>query len=217
MNTACEYLGLANLDELDFNKGGGLLPAVIQDADSGTVLMVGYMNREALEATLSRGRVVFFSRSKGRLWEKGETSGHTLQLGRIRVDCDGDTLLVTAWPTGATCHLGHRSCFGDYAWASAPGFLTQLEQIISDRIARQPQGSYTTKLLAAGRTRIAQKVGEEALEAALAGVGGTDEELIAETADLLYHVLVLLKARGLALEGVLSELQSRHTRAGTPS
>jgi phosphoribosyl-ATP pyrophosphohydrolase/phosphoribosyl-AMP cyclohydrolase len=205
-------INFANLDSLDFAKGGGLLPAVIQHAGREAVLMLGYMNRDALVATLARRRVVFFSRSRGRLWEKGETSGHSLQLEDILADCDGDTLLVRAWPRGPVCHLGHDSCFGDGAQieSDSHAFLTTLEGVIDDRITQRPEGSYTAKLLAAGWARIAQKVGEEGLEVAIATVQGSDAEVVEESADLLYHLLVLLRSRGLRLERVLKELEARH-------
>jgi phosphoribosyl-AMP cyclohydrolase / phosphoribosyl-ATP pyrophosphohydrolase len=208
---------LGDLDSLNFDKGGGLLPAVVQHADTGAVLTLGYMNREALVATLNRRRVVFFSRSKGRLWEKGETSGDTLDLNQILVDCDRDTLLVAARPRGPVCHLGSGTCFGDAttAVADGPAFLWALERVISDRAAARPDGSYTAKLLSSGWAKIAQKVGEEGLETAIAGVGGRDSEVVDEVADLLYHVLVLLKARGLSLESVLNELRARHTARAT--
>ncbi len=205
-------VNLTNLDALDFGKSGGLLPAVVQHAGDDTVLMLGYMNREALVTTLARRRVVFFSRSKGRLWEKGETSGHSLELDEIRSDCDLDALLVRAWPRGPICHSGSSSCFGDAARAESQpvAFLATLERVIDDRLARRPAGSYTAQLLSQGPTRIAQKVGEEGVEVALAAARGNDREVIDEVADLLYHVLVLLKARGLTLGEVLRELQARH-------
>ena len=208
-----------DLDGLDFAKGGGLLPAIVQHADTGVVLMLGYMSPEALQATLARRRVVFFSRSRQRLWEKGETSGHALELDAIALDCDGDALLVTARPRGPVCHLGAGSCFGDVRRA-APGqigFLATLEEVIAERVSRRPEGSYTAKLLASGRKRVAQKVGEEGLEVALAAAGGTDAEVIGEVSDLLYHVLVLLKARGIKLERVVAELRGRHTASGARS
>jgi len=208
-------LSLADIDTLDFDKSGGLLPAVVQHAASGAVLMLGYMNREALRETLTRQRVVFFSRSRGCLWEKGETSGHTLQLAGVRSDCDRDTLLVTALPAGPVCHLGTPTCFGDAATTAAGplSFLGVLEEVIAQRLADRPQGSYSARLYAEGPKRIAQKVGEEGLEVALAAAAGTDEELIAESADLLYHLLLLLKSRGLRLAQVVAELQSRHGAA----
>jgi phosphoribosyl-ATP pyrophosphohydrolase/phosphoribosyl-AMP cyclohydrolase len=205
-------LGFPDLDSLDFAKGGGLLPSVIQHADTGSVLMLGYMNREALVATLARRRVVFFSRNKGRLWEKGETSGHALELVEIHRDCDADALLVRARPRGPVCHSGAGSCFGEGPLENDDGtsFLVTLEETIGERIATRPEGSYTAKLLAQGWARIAQKVGEEALEAAIAGAGGSDAEVVEEVSDLVYHVLVMLKARGLSLERVSEELRSRH-------
>lgn len=200
-----------DIDRLDFAKDGGLLPTIVQHTHTGTVLMLGYMNRDALAATLARGRVVFFSRSKHRLWEKGETSGHYLEVTAIHADCDHDALLIAARPHGPTCHLGTASCFGPEAPTDAASlsFLAELESTIADRIAERPEGSYTARLVAGGLKRIAQKVGEEGLEVALAAAGGTDNELIAESADLLYHLLVLLKAHGLTLNRVVAELQAR--------
>jgi phosphoribosyl-ATP pyrophosphohydrolase/phosphoribosyl-AMP cyclohydrolase len=210
-------VNFTNLDRLDFGKGGGLLPAVVQHARSGTVLMVGYMNRDAIVATLTRGRVVFFSRSQGKLWEKGEGSGHSLELEEIRSDCDHDTLLVRAWPKGPVCHLGDSTCFGDATdiESDSLAFLTTLEGVIDERFTNRPEGSYTAKLFSAGWTRIGQKVGEEGVEVALAAGGGSDQEVIDEVADLLYHVLVLLRVRGLKLERVLRELEARHTPVPT--
>ena len=207
-------LGIADLATLDFDKAGGLLPAIIQHAHSGAVLMLGYMNREALRETLTRQRVVFFSRSRQCLWEKGETSGHTLRLAAIPADCDRDTLLVSALPTGPVCHLGSATCFGDAVPAAAArlAFLGALEGIIARRIDDRPEGSYTARLYAQGPKRIAQKVGEEGLEVALAAVIEADDELIGESADLLFHLLLLLKSRGLQLEQVVAELESRHAR-----
>jgi phosphoribosyl-ATP pyrophosphohydrolase/phosphoribosyl-AMP cyclohydrolase len=190
-----------------------LLPAVVQDAGSGAVLMLAYMNREALTATRSSGRVTFWSRSKSRLWVKGETSGHFLELVSISADCDRDALLILAKPTGPVCHLGTRTCWGEHAPQSAAergGFLAELERVIAHRIAVRPPGSYTAKLLAEGTRRIAQKVGEEGLELALAGAVGSDREIIGEAADLLYHTLLLLKVRGLSLSQVILELEARH-------
>jgi phosphoribosyl-AMP cyclohydrolase / phosphoribosyl-ATP pyrophosphohydrolase len=217
-------LCLADLATLDFEKSGGLLPAIIQHAQGGAVLMLGYMNREALRATLTRRRVVFFSRSRDRLWEKGETSGHTLELLDARTDCDRDTLLLTALPAGPVCHTGAATCFGEEAASGgAPGgagagslaFLGALQAIIAQRIAERPEGSYTARLYAQGPKRLAQKVGEEGLEVALAAAAEGDDKVIAESADLLYHLLLLLKSRGLGLERVVAELESRHrTRRG---
>lgn len=205
-------LRLADIDTLAFAKGDGLLPAVVQHAVTGAVLMVGYMNREALRETLSRRHVVFFSRSKQRLWEKGETSGHFLELDNIRTDCDRDALLVTARPLGPVCHQGTTTCFGDDPVTSGEqlAFLATLESVIEKRIAQSPQGSYTARLFAEGPRRIAQKVGEEGLEVALAAVAETDDKVVAESADLIFHLLVLLRSRGLSFQGVVAELQSRH-------
>ncbi len=223
MSPSTVLVGDSDIDSLDFGKDGGLLPAVIQDADSGSVLMVGYMNREALRETFARGRVVFFSRSKQRLWEKGETSGHSLDLVAVRTDCDRDALLVKARPRGPVCHLGTATCFGDgpafdAEATAAPhplAFLSALEGVIERRIAERPEGSYTARLFAQGPKRIAQKVGEEGLEVALAAVAEPDEKVLAESADLLYHLLVLLKSRGLPLARVVAELESRHAGKAT--
>ncbi|MEP6883174.1 MAG: bifunctional phosphoribosyl-AMP cyclohydrolase/phosphoribosyl-ATP diphosphatase HisIE [Gammaproteobacteria bacterium] len=198
---------------LDWAKGGGMLPAIVQDAGTGAVLMLGYMNPEALAATRASGRVTFWSRSKRRLWTKGETTGHFLELKHIAVDCDGDTLLVLAAPSGPACHLGTATCWGEHAPQSAVqplAFLGALEQIVTERIATRPSGSYTATLLSQGTRRIAQKVGEEGLELALAAVVQADAEIIGEAADLLYHVLILLKVKNLSLAQVAAELESRH-------
>ncbi len=205
-------LELADVDGLDFGKHGGLLPAIVQHAGSGAVLMLGYMNRDALRASLTRRRVVFFSRSRQRLWEKGETSGHVLELAQIRADCDRDALLATAWPRGPVCHLGTSSCFGEAPRTTAEqlAFLDTLAQVIGERMVARPESSYTARLVAGGAKRVAQKVGEEGLEVALAGAGGSDAEVVAEAADLLYHLLVLLRIRALPLERVVGELRARH-------
>jgi phosphoribosyl-ATP pyrophosphohydrolase/phosphoribosyl-AMP cyclohydrolase len=197
---------------IDFGKGDGLVPAIVQDADSGAVLMLGYMNREALEQTLARKRAVFFSRSKQRLWEKGETTGHTLDVVDVITDCDNDTLLVIAKPRGPACHNGTLTCFGDEArHASAPlSFLAKLEGVIAQRATQKPEDSYTARLLGKGISKVAQKVGEEGVETALAGAGESEQKLIEESADLLFHLLVLLRARGLKLSQVVSQLESRH-------
>jgi phosphoribosyl-ATP pyrophosphohydrolase/phosphoribosyl-AMP cyclohydrolase len=198
---------------VDWGKGDGLIPAIVQDANDGAVLMLGYMNREALAETQASKRVTFWSRSKRRLWTKGETSGNFLKLREIAVDCDGDTLLVLAEPEGPACHTGTRTCWGDDAPRAAAeqlGFLCRLEQVIEQRIAARPEGSYTTKLLAEGTRRIAQKVGEEGLELALAAVAQSDEEVIGEAADLLYHAMVLLQVKELSLARVVAELEARH-------
>jgi phosphoribosyl-AMP cyclohydrolase / phosphoribosyl-ATP pyrophosphohydrolase len=208
---------VSGLDELDWNKGQGLLPAIVQDDVDGSVLMLGYMNREALAATQAGGRVTFFSRSKQRLWTKGETSGHFLDVRAIAADCDGDALLILAHPSGPACHRGTRTCFGADAPQSAAqpyGFLGVLTQTIRQRMDARPPGSYTAELLEAGPRRIAQKVGEEGLELALASVAQGDEDVIAEAADLLYHVVLLLEAKGLSLARVVDELAARGHDAG---
>ena len=207
-------LELGDVEQLDFTKGDGLLPAVVQHAETGAVLMLGYMNADALKSTLTSRRVVFFSRSRQRLWEKGETSGHTLLLSEIRTDCDRDSLLVLARPAGPTCHLGTASCFGDIPPSFEPplAFLSVLENLIQQRITERPSDSYTARLMESGIKRVAQKVGEEGLEVALAGAGGTGDEVVAESADLLYHLFVLLRARGLSLEQVAAELRARHAK-----
>lgn len=191
--------------ELDWEKGGGLLPAIVQDARTLRVLMLGYMDRAALDATLASRRVTFFSRSKGRLWTKGESSGHVLELVSLDADCDGDTLLVLANPHGPTCHLQRESCF-----PSAPGStLADLSALVERRAAERPEGSYTTQLFDGGVRRIAQKVGEEGVETALAAVAEDDDALLGEGADLLFHLLVLLRARGLGLGEVEEKLRTR--------
>jgi phosphoribosyl-ATP pyrophosphohydrolase/phosphoribosyl-AMP cyclohydrolase len=200
--------------KIDFAKGDGLVPAIVQDADTGAVLMLAYMNREALEQTLSRKRAVFFSRSKQRLWEKGETTGHTLDVVDVLSDCDNDTLLVTARPRGPACHNGTLTCFGDEPRTAATslGFLAKLEAVIAQRASEKPDASYTAKLLAKGLNKVAQKVGEEGVETALAGVNESDQKLVEESADLLFHLLVLLRARGVKLEQVVQQLEARHRK-----
>jgi phosphoribosyl-ATP pyrophosphohydrolase/phosphoribosyl-AMP cyclohydrolase len=207
-----------DVESLRWNPADGLIPVVVQDSATGMVLMQAWMNRDALRATLERGRVVFFSRSKQRLWEKGESSGHTLNLVDINTDCDQDSLLVSALPLGPTCHTGTTSCFGNEARSKAGqlAFLAKLQQIISQRMIASTDGSYTARLFASGTKRIAQKVGEEGLEVALAGVGESDVALLGESADLIYHLLVLLRVRGLGLEQVVAELQQRHA-ASSPA
>lgn len=203
---------LADIDGLDWDKGAGLLPAVVQHSRSGVVLMVGYMNREALAETLRGGRVVFYSRTKRRLWLKGETSGHFLTVDSVTGDCDHDALLIGAQPAGPVCHTGDPTCFHGQPASAASGlaFLDSLEQVIAQRMAEQPEGSYTARLLSQGARRVAQKVGEEGLEVALAAVAEDSEHLVSESADLLYHLLLMLKSRNLSLREVVSELEKRH-------
>ncbi len=204
-DTAADATIVFDIDGLDWRKQDDLLPAIVQDADTHRVLMLGYMSREALARTLETRQVTFFSRSKGRLWTKGESSGHVLALVAIEADCDRDTLLVQARPQGPTCHLGTVSCF-----PSAPGdTLGELQALIRTRHAERPAGSYTTKLFDAGIKRIAQKVGEEGLETALAAVVEDDAPLLGEAADLLYHLIVLLQARGLSLDDARAVLDQR--------
>jgi phosphoribosyl-ATP pyrophosphohydrolase/phosphoribosyl-AMP cyclohydrolase len=203
---------MTTLQELKWEQSG-LLPAIVQHCHTGSVLMLAYMNREALELTRSSGRVTFWSRSRGRLWTKGETSGNYLELRQIAADCDGDAILVLADPKGPACHLGTATCWGENAPRAAAervGFLSVLEQIILQRIEVRPKGSYTAQLLAEGLRRIAQKVGEEGLELALAGVAGSEQEIIGEAADLLYHTLLLLQVKHLSLAHIVAELEARH-------
>lgn len=204
---------IEDINTLDWSKNEGLLPAIVQDAGSARVLMLGYMNREALRATLAKHKVTFFSRSKQRLWTKGETSGHFLNLISVQADCDNDTLLITALPDGPTCHTGTDSCFGEVDTdASALSFLTKLESIIAQRVRERPDGSYTARIWAEGPNRIAQKVGEEGVEVALAAVTQPDDRLIGESADLLFHLALLLKSRNLSLRDAVAELERRHTQ-----
>ncbi len=199
---------------LDWNKGDGLIPAVIQHFSTAQVLMLGYMNRDALRTTTQTGRVTFFSRTKNRLWTKGETSGNFLEVVNIAVDCDNDSLLITAKPTGPVCHRGTRSCFADDTTplraAESFEFLRQLESVIAQRIAERPEGSYTARLWNEGPTRMAQKVGEEGVEVALAAATQQDEQLVEESADLLFHLALLLKSRNRSLSNVVQVLQLRH-------
>ncbi|MCP2679699.1 bifunctional phosphoribosyl-AMP cyclohydrolase/phosphoribosyl-ATP diphosphatase HisIE [Maricaulaceae bacterium NA33B04] len=196
-------------NEIDFEKSGGLVPAIIQHADTGEVLMLGYMNEEAYEATLAKKVATFWSRTKNRPWTKGETSGNTLDLVSVAVDCDRDTLLVKARPQGPTCHTGTKSCFGE-----APGpdlaFLGALQVIVDQRASEAPEDSYTAKLLSRGVLKCAQKVGEEGVEVALAATAEDDEALLGEAADLIYHLTVVLKARELSLKDVARVLEARH-------
>lgn len=194
----------------DFAKGDGLLPAIVQHAQSGEVLMLGYMDEAALARTRASGLVTFFSRSKQRLWTKGETSGDSLALVDIRLDCDADTFLVRAIPAGPTCHTGTSSCFGDDVKPSL-GFLAELDALVASRHAERPDGSYTTKLFDGGIRRMAQKVGEEGVEAALAAVAEDDDALIGEAADLVFHLMVVLRARGIGFDAIAAKLAARHT------
>jgi phosphoribosyl-ATP pyrophosphohydrolase/phosphoribosyl-AMP cyclohydrolase len=190
----------------------GLLPAIVQDAFDGRVLMLAWMNPEALDRSLKSGLVTFWSRSRQQFWTKGETSGNRLRLVAVHADCDSDCLLVLARPEGPACHRGTATCFdGEEPVGPGLAFLAGLERLVAERDAQRPEDSYTSRLLAAGVARIAQKVGEEGVETALAAVAGEPEELAAEAADLLYHLLVLLRARGLQLADVVGVLKSRHS------
>jgi len=199
------------IDNLAWEKMDDLIPAIVQDAFDGSVLMQGFMNREALSVTLDSGKVTFWSRSRQELWTKGETSGNYLDLVDVHVDCDRDCLLVRARPEGPTCHLGTDTCFdGQGRVIPELAFLAELERVIAERDENRPEGSYTTTLFESGVKRIAQKVGEEGVETALAAVAGDDEELLNESADLVYHLLVLLRSRQLGLGSMLDVLKARH-------
>lgn len=200
---------------LDFDKMGGLLPAVIQDNVTGQVLMLGYMNQEALEKTQQDGLVTFFSRSKNRLWTKGETSGNTLEVISIAEDCDNDSLLIKVKANGPTCHTGSTSCFGEEKATKkikAIQFIAQLEEVIQQRKSNPAEGSYTNFLFDKGINKIAQKVGEEAVETVIDAVAGKIDTMKGEAADLLYHLLVLLAASGLELADVVKVLEERHKK-----
>jgi phosphoribosyl-ATP pyrophosphohydrolase/phosphoribosyl-AMP cyclohydrolase len=195
---------------IDFDKNDGLVPAIIQDATTKNVLMLGYMNREAYETTISSGKVTFFSRSRQCLWTKGETSGNYLHLVSIQEDCDHDTLLVKVHPEGPTCHTGTDTCWGETNDRNPLLFLTELQDFIEKRHEEMPEGSYTTSLFRDGLNRMAQKVGEEALEAVIEATNGTNERLVYEGSDMLYHLIVLLTSKGLRIEDLARELMERH-------
>lgn len=199
----------ADIGSLDWNKVDGLIPAIVQDAATRQVLMLGFMSREALTATLRDGRATFYSRTRQRLWQKGETSGHFLAVRSVHEDCDGDTLLILADPAGPTCHFGTESCFGGDNSAGAV-WLDELSRIVNDRRTADAAESYTARLLRDGPVRIAQKVGEEAVELALAAALGDNKGCIEEAADLLYHLAVLMEARGFSWSDVSAKLRERH-------
>lgn len=198
------------LMEIDFEKQGGLVPAIIQDSITNNVLMLGYMNQEAYEQTIKTGKVTFWSRSRQCLWTKGETSGNFLNLVSIKSDCDNDTLLVRVNPVGPACHLGTDTCWGEKNQANPLLFLTELQDFINKRHEEMPEGSYTTSLFNKGVNKMAQKVGEEAVETIIEATNGNDEKLVYESSDLLYHLIVLLTSKGLRIEDVAKELQMRH-------
>jgi phosphoribosyl-ATP pyrophosphohydrolase/phosphoribosyl-AMP cyclohydrolase len=195
---------------LDFEKLGGLVPAIVQDNATRRVLMLGFMNEDAYRITMDSGLVTFYSRTRNCLWTKGETSGNTLRVVDVRTDCDSDTLLIHAVPAGPTCHTGADTCFGE-ANDGDIFFLSTLQDFIARRKAEMPAGSYTTQLFADGLNRMAQKVGEEAVETVIEATNGSDDRLIYEAADLLYHLTVLLTAKGLRIEDLARELSRRHT------
>ena len=198
-----------NLDKIDWDKGDGLVPAIVQNSDNGQILMLAYMDRAALAQTISSKKVTFFSRSKNRLWTKGETSGNWLDYICGEMDCDADTLLIQARPQGPSCHTGSVTCFNDQT-PSNIGFLDQLGRLIAERHKTMPEGSYTTSLFSEGKARIAQKVGEEGVELALARMKDDSAEMASEAADLLFHMMVLLEDAGLSLADAINVLQDRY-------
>ena len=195
--------------KLDFEKMGGLIPAIVQDNDTNKVLMLGFMNEEAYEKTMQTGKVTFVSRTRNCLWTKGETSGNVLKVISVLVDCDNDTLLVKAHPTGPVCHTGADTCFGEKN-EEAIMFLKYLQNFIERRRQEMPEGSYTTSLFMKGINRMAQKVGEEAVETVIEATNGTDDRLIYEASDLIYHLIVLLTSKGMRIEDLAKELKKRH-------
>lgn len=195
--------------KLDFDKVGGLIPAIIQDNETNKVLMLGYMNEEALALTQKNGKVTFFSRTKNRLWTKGEESGNFLNVVSIKEDCDKDTLLIKVNPVGPVCHTGSDTCFEEKNVEDIM-FLKHLQQFIEKRHSEMPEGSYTTSLFQSGVNRMAQKVGEEAIESVIEACNGTDDRLIYESADMIYHLIVLLTSKGLSIEDLARELKKRH-------
>lgn len=196
--------------EIDFGKMNGLVPAIIQDASTKNVLMLGFMNKEAYDKTVETKKVTFYSRSRNCLWTKGETSGNFLNIVSIENDCDNDTLLIKVNPEGPVCHKGTDTCWGGSNEKNPLLFLTYLQDFINKRHEEMPEGSYTTSLFKDGLNRMAQKVGEEALEAVIEAVNGSDERLVYEASDMLYHLIVLLAGKGLRIEDVAAELQKRH-------
>ena len=196
--------------EIDFSKAGGLVPAIIQDADTRQVLMLGYMNQEAYDKTVRTGLVTFYSRTRQCLWTKGETSGNLLHVVSIKLDCDQDTLLIRVHPDGPVCHTGTDTCWAEENTRNPLLFLSELQDFIEQRHREMPEGSYTTSLFRDGLNRMAQKVGEEALELVIEATNGTDERMIYEGSDMLYHLIVLLTSKGLRIEQMAAELRERH-------
>ena len=197
--------------ELDFDKMNGLIPAIIQDNCTGKVLMLGFMNQEAYQQTKETGKVTFYSRTRQCLWTKGETSGHFLHVVSLLLDCDHDTLLIKVNPDGPVCHTGPDTCWGETNQAEDILFLKDLQDFIAQRHREMPEGSYTTSLFQSGVNKMAQKVGEEAVETVIEACNGTDERLIYEGADLLYHLIVLLTSKGYRIEDLVRELKERHS------
>ncbi len=202
---------LQNIDQIDFGKLNGLIPAVIQDNTSQKVLMVGFMNAEAIVKTQELGKVTFFSRTKNRLWTKGEESGNFLNVVSILVDCDNDTLLIKANPVGTVCHTGADTCFSEINKTGDVQFLSYLQDFIDKRKTEMPQGSYTTSLFESGTRKIAQKVGEEAVETIIGAMANDDDNFLYEAGDLLYHLIVLLSHKGYRIEDIIAELRRRHS------
>lgn len=194
---------------IDFDKMDGLVPAIIQDADTAKVLMLGFMNREAYDKTMETGKVTFYSRTRNRLWTKGEESGNFLHVVSVKADCDRDTLLIQVHPVGPVCHTGTDTCWGEKNEQPVM-FLKELQDFINVRHTEMPEGSYTTSLFRSGVNKMAQKVGEEAVETVIEACNGTDDRLIYESADLLYHLIVLLTSKGYSLEDIARELKERH-------
>jgi len=200
-----------NLSQINFTKGDGLVPVVVQDAYTHVVLMLGYMNAEAVSQTLEKGKVTFFSRSKNRLWTKGEESGNFLNLKELLIDCDNDTILAKAEPKGPTCHTGADTCFNE-SNAQRTGFIDYLRAVIAARKGTNPEESYTAKLFVKGINKVAQKVGEEAVELVIEAKDDNRDLFVGEAADLLFHYLVLLEAKEIPLEEIIGELESRHRK-----
>lgn len=196
--------------DIDFDKMNGLVPAIIQDERTLKVLMLGFMNEEAYRNTLASGKVTFYSRSRKCLWTKGETSGNFLNVVSVESDCDNDTLLIKAIPDGPVCHTGTDTCWGEDNTANPLTFMSALQDFIEKRHEEMPEGSYTTSLFKDGINRIAQKVGEEALEAVIEAVNGSDDRLVYEASDMFYHLIVLLTEKGIRIERIAEELRSRH-------
>lgn len=196
--------------KIDFDKLGGLVPAIIQDARTKNVLMLGFMNQEAYEKTVETGKVTFWSRTRNTLWTKGETSGNYLNVVSIQNDCDDDTLLIKVNPIGPTCHTGTDTCWGEVNENNPLLFLSELQDFIEKRKEEMPEGSYTTSLFRKGINKIAQKMGEEALETVIEATNGTNEQLVYEASDMFYHLIVMLTSKGLRIEDVANELRKRH-------